>query len=68
MKSASGEQYASANSVASESFDAIRTVTALNAQNYFIALHNKYITDAMMVRILPDMPLHMCSYSPVLFL
>jgi ABC-type bacteriocin/lantibiotic exporter with double-glycine peptidase domain len=43
-------QYANAGSVASEAFSAIRTITALNAQPYFISTYQKFIEDAMQVQ------------------
>jgi hypothetical protein len=44
------EQYAAAKTVASESFNAIRIVTVLNAQPYFLSLYDKNIDDARKVR------------------
>jgi ATP-binding cassette subfamily B (MDR/TAP) protein 1 len=46
------EQYASAGGVATQSFTAIRTITALNLQPYFLSQYRKYLIDALDVGIL----------------
>mmetsp|Transcript_6665 Transcript_6665/g.5977 ORF Transcript_6665/g.5977 Transcript_6665/m.5977 type:complete len:442 (-) Transcript_6665:288-1613(-) len=46
------DQYAKAGGVATESLNAIRTVTSLNAQPYFIQKYREYIIDALNIGLI----------------